>query len=146
MWQLAKVYDYETGLLSSDKQAGDAFLREIVATRALGDKGITVVADGTDGGLWDVVTRMKANWDVLGPTIGANNQDNATKWFSLRYSLFRIKPDSSGDAAWRRELAKYKVDDIFANEEAKRYCKPCTDYCRHKFPDVIAQLACSDNV
>jgi len=124
VWQLAKVYDYETGLLSSDRQAGDAFLREIVATRALGDKGITVVADGTDGGLWDVVTRMKANWDVLGPTIGANNQDNATKWFSLRYSLFRIKPDSSGDAAWRRELAKYKVDDIFANEEVKRYCKP----------------------
>ena len=124
VWQLAKVYDYETGLLSSDRQAGDAFLREIVATRALGDKGIAVVADGTDGGLWDVVTRMKANWDVFGPTIGANNQDNATKWFSLRYSLFRIKPDSSGDAAWRRELAKYKVDDIFANEEVKRYCKP----------------------
>ena len=59
VWQLAKVYDYETGLLSSDPLAGDAFLHEIVATRALGEKGVSIVADGTDGGLWDVVTRMK---------------------------------------------------------------------------------------
>ena len=124
VWQLAKVYDYETGLLSSDKQAGDAFLREVVATRALGEKGVSIVADGTDGGLWDVVTRMKGNWDVLKGRLGVNNPDTSTKWFSLRYSLFRIRPDAAGDAAWRRELDKYAVDDIFADPEVARYCQP----------------------
>ena len=124
VWQLAKVYDYETGLLSGDKQAGDAFLREVVATRALGEKGVSIVADGTDGGLWDVVTRMKGNWDVLKGRLGVNNPDTSTKWFSLRYSLFRIRPDAAGDAAWRRELAKYAVDDIFADPEVARYCQP----------------------
>ena len=123
VWQLAKVYDYETGLLSSDRQAGDAFLREIVATRALGEKGVSVVAEGTDGGLWDIVSRMKGNWEVLKGRLGVNNQDASTKWFSLRYSLFRINPGSKGDAAWRQELAKYAVDDIFADSEVLRYCQ-----------------------
>ena len=123
VWQLAKVYDYETGLISSDRQAGDAFLREIVATRALGEKGVSIVADGTDGGLWDIVTRMKGNWDVLKGRLGVNNPDVSTKWFSLRYSLFRIDPGAKGDAAWRQELAKYAVPDIFADPEVLRYCQ-----------------------
>ena len=42
----------------------------------------------------------------------SNNPDKPEKWFSLRYELFRIKPDASGDEAWRRELKKYWVDDI----------------------------------
>ena len=123
VWQLAKVYDYETGLVSSDRQAGDAFLREIVATRALGEKGVSVVADGTDGGLWDIVSRMKGNWEVLKGRLGVNNPDVSTKWFSLRYSLFRIDPGAKGDAAWRQELAKYAVRDIFADPEVLRYCQ-----------------------
>ena len=124
VWHLAKVYDYETGLLSGDKPAGDAFLRETVATRALGRKGVSIVADGTDGGLWDIVTRMKGNWDVVKGRLGVNNPETATKWFSLRYSLFRIKSGEEGDEAWRRELAKYVVDDIFADREVGRYCQP----------------------
>ena len=123
VWQLAKVYDYETGLLSSDKKAGDAFMREVVATRALGEKGVSVVADGTDGGLWDVVTRMKGNWENLKGRLGVNNPEKTAKWFSLRYSLFRIDPGADGDAAWRQELAKYVVDDIFADPEVARYCQ-----------------------
>jgi hypothetical protein len=124
VWQLAKVYDYETGLLSSDRQAGDAFLRETIATRALGVKGVTVTADGTDGGLWDIVTRMKGNWDVLKGRLGVNNPDTSTKWFSLRYSMLRIKPDVSGDSAWRQALQGYWTDDIMSNSEFLRHCQP----------------------
>ncbi|MBR4654009.1 MAG: hypothetical protein IKO72_11680 [Kiritimatiellae bacterium] len=124
VWQLAKVYDYETGLLSSDRQAGDAFLRETLATRALGVKGVTVAADGTDGGLWDIVTRMKGNWDVLKGRLSVNNPDTSTKWFSLRYSMLRIKPDASGDSAWRQALNGYWMDDLLSNAEFLRHCQP----------------------
>ena len=124
VFELAKVYDYETGLLSSDPQSGKQFLADIVATRALGSEGLAMSSGTTDGGLWDVVTRMKANWDVLKGRLGVNNPDKPEKWFSLRYELFRIKPDASGDEAWRRELRKYWVDDIYARPEVARHCQP----------------------
>ena len=124
VFELAKVYDYETGLLSSDPQSGKQFLADIVATRSLGSAGLATSSGTTDGGLWDVVTRMKANWDVLKGRLGVNNPDKPEKWFSLRYELFRIKPDASGDEAWRRELRKYWVDDIYARPEVARHCQP----------------------
>ena len=124
VFELAKVYDYETGLLSSDAQSGKQFLADIIATRSLGSEGLATSSGTTDGGLWDVVTRMKANWDVLKGRLGVNNPDKPAKWFSLRYELFRIKPDASGDEAWRRELRKYWVDDILANADFARHCQP----------------------
>lgn len=124
VFELAKVYDYETGLLSSDPQSGDSFLNEIIATRALGQEGVSIVPACTDGGLWDVVNRMSANWDVLKGRLGVNNPTKNTKWFSLRYSLFRIDPGAAGDAAWEQELKKYWVDDINAHPEFARYCQP----------------------
>ena len=124
VFELAKVYDYETGLLSSDPQSGKQFLADIVATRSLGNAGLVTSSGTTDGGLWDVVTRMKANWDVLKGRLGVNNPDKPAKWFSLRYERFRIKPDASGDEAWRRELRKYWKDDIYAIPEVARHCQP----------------------
>ena len=124
VFELAKVYDYETGLLSGDPQSGKQFLADIVATRSLGNAGLVTSSGTTDGGLWDVVTRMKANWDILKGRLGVNNPDKPEKWFSLRYELFRIKPDASGDEAWRRELRKYWVDDIYARPEVARHCQP----------------------
>ena len=124
VFELAKVYDYETGLLSGDPQSGKQFLADIIATRALGSEGLAMSSGTTDGGLWDVVTRMKTNWDVLKGRLGVNNPDKPEKWFSLRYELFRIKPDASGDEAWRRELRKYWVDDIYARPEVARHCQP----------------------
>ena len=123
VWELAKVYDYETGLLSSDSQAADRFYGEIVGSRLLGRSGVTT-SQATDRGLYDIVNRMKENWSVLKGRLGVNNPDNAAKWFSLRYSLFRIKPDAAGDVAWKDELSKYVVDDIFANGEVARHCQP----------------------
>ena len=124
VFELAKEYAYETGLLSSDPQSGRQVLADIVGTRSLGSVGLATSSGTTDGGLWDVVTRMKANWDVLKGRLGVNNPDKPEKWFSLRYELFRIRPDASGDEAWRRELRKYWVDDIYANSEIARHCQP----------------------
>ena len=124
VWELAKVYDYETGLLSQDPQAGRQFLSEIVATRSLGQPGVSISSATTDGGLYDIVNRMKANWDVLKPRLGINNPDKPAKWFSLRRELFRIKDGAEGDEAWRKELAKYRVDNILAHPEFLRHCQP----------------------
>ena len=124
VWELAKVYDYETGLLSSDPQAGKQFLADIVATRSLGQEGVSITSATTDGGLYDVVNRMKANWDVLKPRLGINNPDKPAKWFSLRRELFRIKEGAEGDAAWRKELEKHRVDNILANTDFLRHCQP----------------------
>ena len=124
VWELAKVYDYETGLLSSDPQSGKRFLSEIIGTRSLGQEDVTVESAATDGGLYDIVHRMKANWDVLKGRFGINNPDKPEKWFSLRYELFRIRPDAAGDGAWRRELRKYWVDDLRSSADYVRHCQP----------------------
>ena len=123
VFELAKVYDYETGLLSSDQQSGAAFLGETIATRALGSEGSISVASGTDGGLWDIVGRMDGNWQVLKTRLGANNSDQQEKWFSLRYSNFRISPDATADAAWRKELENCWREDVFADGRVARYCQ-----------------------
>ena len=147
VFELAKVYDYETGLLSSDAQSGKQFLADVVATRALGTEGLVTSSGTTDGGLWDVVTRMKSNWGVLKGRLGVNNPDKPEKWFSLRYELFRIKPDASGDEAWRRELRKCWVDDIRANADYARYCQPLQSEndSPAKEPGLVIEFATSIN-
>jgi len=124
VYELAKVYDYETGLLTHDPTAGGAFLGAVIGTRALGAQSLTTDSSGTDDGLWGVVTRLDANWSVLEGRLGANNPMYEEKWHSLRYSNFRIDPSAAADAAWREELAKYWVDDIFADARVVRYCQP----------------------
>ena len=146
VWELAKVYDYETGLLSSDPQSGKKFLADIIATRSLGQEGITIDSTTTDGGLYDIVHRMKENWSVLKGRYGINNPDKPEKWFSLRYELFRIRPDAAGDSAWRRELKKYWVDDIRFNADFARYCQPlASEAVVIKEPGLIIPFATSVN-
>ena len=145
VWELAKVYDYETGLLSSDQQAADRFYGEIVGSRLLGQSGVTT-SQATDRGLYDIVNRMKENWSVLKGRLGVNNPDNAAKWFSLRYSLFRIKPDAAGDVAWKDELSKYVVDDVFADGEVARFCQPPAGRtAAAKEPGLVIPFATSVN-
>ncbi len=147
VWELAKVYDYETGLLSSDPQAGKQFLSEIIATRSLGQEGVSINSATTDGGLYDVVNRMKANWDVLKPRLGINNPDKPAKWFSLRRELFRIKDGAEGDAAWRKVLVNHRVDNILENTDFMRHCQPPssvnTVVCRE--PGYIFEFSTSIN-
>ena len=146
VWELAKVYDYETGALSADGESGASFLAEAIAARQLGEKGV-VTDQATDKGLWDIVTRMKENWAVEKGRLGVNNPDTMTKTFSLRYELFRIRPDVSGDAAWRKELAKYWVDDLKSNAEYVRYCQPLASQTAtvEKEPGLVIPFSTSIN-
>lgn len=124
----AKAYDFETGLLAADPQAGDAFLKDVIGARALGvfdDDGNPVAGGGVgDPGLADIMARMDANWLVLKSRLGINNPQPYATWFSLRKELFRILPGQQGDAAWKTELAKYWVQDLLTLPEYRRYCQP----------------------
>ncbi|MDD2597680.1 MAG: hypothetical protein PHO37_00435 [Kiritimatiellae bacterium] len=124
----AQAYDYETAQLSADKPAGDLFRAEIVGSRSLGHlgpDGEPKLATGIgEAGLSDTLARMEANWLVLKPRLGINNPEHYATWFSLRRELFRITPDTRGDANWRTELAKYWVEDLRSLSEYRRYCQP----------------------
>ena len=124
----AQAYDYETGLLSSDPQSGEAFVAEIVGARALGefdDDGEPIVTSGNgDGGLADILARMDQNWLVLKPRLGINNPQRYATWFSLRSELFRVYPDARGDEAWRTALEKCWVEDLKTLPEFVRHCQP----------------------
>ena len=132
VWELAKVYDYETGLISGDRTSGAKFLADIVATRSLGAEGVPVDSATTDGGLYDVVAQMKANWAVLKGRIGINNPDRPEKWFSLRHELCRMSSLSNGWAQLLRDGAtdvygRYTVavvTNLGANADFARYCQP----------------------
>ena len=139
VWELAKVYDYETGLLSDDAKtgakSGEKFLADIIATRSLGTEGVVTESQttGADVGLYDVVAQMKANWAVLKGRIGINNPDKPEKWFSLRHELCRMSTFSNGWEQILREgtpagsAADYTVrivDDVNADPDFRRYCQP----------------------
>jgi hypothetical protein len=146
VWELAKVYDYETGLLSSDPDAGAKFLSEIVGARQLGYEGVSS-SSATDKGLYDIVHRMKENWASLKGRLGVNNPDNTATEFSLRYELFRIKPDAQGDAAWKQELRKYWVDNILDDADFRRFCQPPTSSSASvvREPGLVIPFATSIN-
>ena len=127
VYMAAQVYDYETTLLSADRNSGDAFRSEIVGARALGvfdgDGKPMPNAGYGDAGLADILARMEANYLVLKPRLGINNPDRNATWFSLRNELFRIDGGAAGDADWRKALSKCIVDDIRTVPEYSRFCQ-----------------------
>jgi polymorphic membrane protein len=118
----AKAYDYETVLLDSDTQAGQQFLTNIVRQRTLGqiEQGVPLPGNG----LADVLARLNLNFDVLKGQLGFNNPQIETTYFSLRQECFRILAGIQGNTAWRGELEKYRVDNLWDIPEFRRFCKP----------------------
>ena len=148
----AQAYDYETGLLSSDRRSGDAFLARIVGARTIGefdDDGNPLVASDAakgDGGLAAILAEMDENWLVLKPRLGINNPQPYATWFSLRHDLFRIYDGEKGDKAWRTALRKCIVEDLNQLPEFTHYCQPLAGSTAEKepgfvipFPSLIAQ-------
>ena len=139
----AQAYDYETGLISSDRMSGDAFLARIIGTRTLGefdDDGEPLVASDAakgDGGLAAILAEMDENWLVLKPRLGINNPQPYATWFSLRHDLFRIYDDKKGDKAWRTELRKHMVDDLNELPEFTHYCQPLAGSTAEKEPGLV---------
>jgi len=125
----AKAYAYETATRPVDSRNDPEyqFLSQIVRARTVGAMrdGTPLVGSGHgDGGLADVLARLRANWDVLDGRLGFNNPSSETGRFSLRQELFRILPGPEGDENWRRTLRSYRVDNIHDVAEFKQLCIP----------------------
>ena len=142
-WLAAQAYDYETGLLSSDRASGERFMARIVGTRTLGefdDDGEPIAASDAakgDGGLAAILAELDANWLVLKPRLGINNPQPYATWFSLRHDLFRIYDEEDGDKAWKTELRKYVVEDLNALPEFTHYCQPLVGSSAQKEPGLV---------
>jgi hypothetical protein len=120
----ANAYDYETGLLNTDK--GRAFVNRIVNSRALGvvKNGDPQFAGSNQGdpGLSSVLAEMKADWDVLEGRLGFNNPTAYGTTFSLRTEKNRILPGAEGADAWKDVLVKSKRPNILEDPDVKRFC------------------------
>ena len=128
VYMAAQVYDYETGLLSADRNSGDRFRAEIIGSRSLGkftDDGDPLPGSSSKGdpGLADILYRMQSNYSVLKGRLGLNNPDSNATWFSLRQELFRISSETNANADWRLALSKCIVDDIRTVPEYRRFCQ-----------------------
>ena len=125
------AYDYEAALGLDDVYTSDSIFRDIVGTRSLGH-----LVDGEpqlggihgDGGLADILARLKSNWLVIDSRLGINNAQVERKWLSLREECFRIKPASLDNLevaqTWVNTLESYRVDDLLDVPEFRRYCLP----------------------
>ena len=123
-----KAYDYETALGLDSAYGGDPVFREIVGARTLGflkDGSAQLGGLHGDGGLADILARLKANWIVLEGRLGINNPETEQNWLSVRTELFRI-PASGAEAAatWQNQLTACAVDNLLDDPEFRRYCLP----------------------
>ncbi len=123
-----KAYDYETALGLGNAYGSDPVIREIVGARNLGfmENGEAQLGGlHGDGGLADVLARLKANWLVLKGRLGINNPQTESCWLSLRSECFRLRTDGADAAkAWQDKLSSFKVDNLLAYPEFRRYCLP----------------------
>jgi len=117
----ANAYDFEVNFLRTDQRAGRRFLTDLVRQRNLGQLVDGNPAVGTPG-LADSLARMEANWSVLKGRFGVINPQIADTRFSLRKEAYGI--NDANDAAWRDELKKWRVEDLWAVPEFRRFCRP----------------------
>ncbi len=119
----AKAYDYETNLDPSHPASPAPLFNQLVRTRTLG-----LWADGQprigQGGLAEMLARLKENFDVLGGQLGFNNPQREVGRLSLRHEWARIKPDVTSDDRWRKLLQGHRVADLRAEPDFQRFCRP----------------------
>jgi hypothetical protein len=120
-YMAAKAYDYETGLLGTDR--GREFINRIVNSRALG-----VVKNGQpqfagsntgDPGLSSVLAEMAGDWSVVRSRLGFNNPDAYGTTASLRYENFRI---TTNEVRWKDVLNSARKANLLDDPDVRRYC------------------------
>jgi hypothetical protein len=136
----ASAYDYETNLLGSDSQSGQAFLTDIVRERNLGQILNGVPLTGSPG-LADSLAQLKLNFDVLKGRMGFNNPQNETNRFSLRRELFRIPEGAEGDEAWRQKLEASRVPDLWRVPEFRRFARPFAPESAGPQPGLVLEFS-----
>lgn len=124
-WLAAKAYDYETSLSPGHPANAVTVLEDLMKVRQLGQWDGDTPKIG-NGGLAEVLAKLKANYDFLGANIGLNNPQWETTTLSLRTEAKRIKADgsSASDQKWRSYLASTQVADLNADEDFAHYCRP----------------------
>ncbi|ETR73558.1 MAG: hypothetical protein OMM_06861, partial [Candidatus Magnetoglobus multicellularis str. Araruama] len=108
----AKAYDYDTNLNDRDPASAKSLLTNIVRQRHLGQFENDQYLLG-QGGLGDILAKMKINYNVLKNQMGFNTPQTETGRFSLRSEFMRIKHNESSDATFRDELKKKCVADLW---------------------------------
>lgn len=125
-YMAAKAYEYETNLGENHPASAQPLLTRIVRQRTLGP----FVGDDPvvgQGGLADILARLKANYDLFKGQMGFNNPQNGADRFSLKNELFRIRDGSTNEEQdqsrenWQRELVKHRVDDLWKVPEFRRF-------------------------
>ncbi len=129
----ARAYDYETGLLDTDRSPAAAeFFNAIVKARALGvvdESGNPQFGGSSSGdpGLAGLLARLQADWSVVESRLGFNNPDRYRTTFSLRTENFRILNGAEGDGAWRTVLDSARMSNILEDPDVLRYCLQAGD-------------------
>ncbi len=134
----AKAYDYETNLDPNDPASAQPLLTRIVRARTLG-----AIENGEprlgSGGIADALATLKVNFDVLKTQMGFNNPQGESGQFSFRHELFRMK--SADGAAWRQELEKYRVADLWQVPEFRRFCRPFAPQSAGAQPGLVVPFS-----
>jgi hypothetical protein len=129
----AKAYDYETNLSPKHAASAQHILKDIVQASTLGS-----FVDGArigQGGLADILARLKVNFDVLKTQMGFNNPQTELEPFSLRKELFRIKDDDN--VSWEKTLKKHYVEDIWNLAEFRVHMRPFAPESSGKQPGLV---------
>ncbi len=138
-YMVANAYDYETGLLNTDK--GRSFINRIVSSCALG-----VIVNGQpqyagsstgDPGLSSALAEMKADWDVLKGRLGFNNPDGYGTTVSLRTENYRIFSGADGDTHWKSVLHQGYVNNLLQDSDVKRHCMQIDDGSGQAVPGIV---------
>ena len=130
----AKAYDYETNLDPNDPASARPTLTQILRAQTLGALDNGEPRPGS-GGLADALATLKVNFEVLRSQMGFNNPQGESGQFSLRHELFRMK--GTNDVAWRQELEKYRVADLWQVPEFRRYCRAFAPQSAGVQPGVV---------
>ncbi len=136
----AKAYDYETGLLGTDR--GRGFINRIVNSRALGvvQNGQPQFAGSNNGdpGLSSVLAEMAGDWSVVRSRLGFNNPDAYGTTASLRYENFRI---ITNEVSWKGVLNQARKANLLDDPDVRRYCLQIDDGSGLAVPGLVFEFS-----
>ena len=124
-WLAAKAYDYETSLSPGHPANVVSVLEDLMKVRQLGQWDGDAPKVG-NGGLAEILAKLKSNYDFLGSKIGLNNPQWETSTLSLRTEGKRILADgsSTSNQNWKSYLASTQVADLNQDPDFTRRCRP----------------------
>ncbi len=136
----AKAYDYETGLLGTDR--GREFINRIVNSRALGvvKNGLPQFAGSNNGdpGLSSVLAEMNGDWSVVKSRLGFNNPDAYGTTASLRYESYRI---ITNEVRWKEVMNISRQANLLDDPDVRRYCLQIDDGSGAPVPGLVFEFS-----